>query len=402
MHFLDDLKWRGLIHQTTDSSEGMKALYSHFNKGPVKAYCGFDPTSDSLHIGSLLPILNLVRLQKAGHKPIAVVGGATGMIGDPSGKTQERTLLDSAALEKNLAGIRNQLGRFLDFSGSSGATLVNNFDWFKSISYIDFLRDVGKSFSVNMMLGKESVRARLEDRDHGISYTEFSYMLLQAYDFYVLFKNHDCTLQLGGSDQWGNIVAGIDLIRRNTSKESFGITWPLVTKSDGAKFGKSEKGNVWLDSARTSPYEFYQFLLQVDDKDVVHFLKIFTFLSEKEILELAECVKKSPEKREAQKMLAQELTRYVHGAEELLGAEKASQALFSEDLSQMDLKTLLTTMADAPQTKLPLSRFDTGIAALDLLVESGLCASKGAARKDIQGGGIYLNNARLSDVNLVV
>jgi len=395
MKFFDDLTWRGLIQQTSDPR-----VAELLSTQSLTAYCGFDPTADSLHVGSLLQILNLVRLQKAGHKPIAVVGGATGMIGDPSGKTQERSLLDNEALEQNLKGIQSQLERFLDFSGTHAARVVNNADWFRNFSYIDFLRDIGKHFSVNMMLGKESVRARLEDRDHGISYTEFSYMLLQSYDFLHLHDKMACNLQIGGSDQWGNIVAGIDLVRRTRQKEVFGMTFPLVMKSDGTKFGKSEKGNVWLDTKRTSPYEFYQFFIQTDDKDVVKLLKYYTFLTHAEITDLEATCLAAPEKREAQKVLARILTTMVHGSAETTGAENAAQALFGTEIKKLDARTLQSVFADAPRTELPRTSLDNaGTALLDLLVSSGLCASKGAARKDLTAGGVYLNNERLTDVN---
>ena len=401
MSFLHDLQQRGLVHQTTDAegSQLAKLLGGHGATG----YVGFDPTADSLHVGSLLPVLNLVRLQKAGHRPIAVVGGATGMIGDPSGKTQERQLLDAESLDRNARGIKKQLERFLDFSdggkASKGALLVNNYDWFKGFQYIEFLRDVGKLFSVNTMLARESVRARLEDRDHGISYNEFSYMLLQAYDFLWLHKEYGCTLQMGGSDQWGNIVAGIDLIRRVEAKEAYGITWPLVTKADGSKFGKSEKGNVWLDAERTSPYEFYQFFMQTDDRDVVKYLNSFTFLSARDIADLAHAVEKNAAKREAQRVLAEQVTEMVHGKAELAGAQKASQALFGGgDVTKLDSKTLLSTLSDAPVTEVPHANFaGEGMALVDLLVTCEVSASKGAARRDIEGGGIAVNNEKVTD-----
>lgn len=398
MQFFEELKWRGLIQQVSDPR-----LESMMNKGGLSVYCGFDPTADSLHVGSLLQIVNLMRLQKAGHSPIAVVGGATGMIGDPSGKTQERNLLDQNSLQKNLEGIRKQLDRFLDFKSGNGAALVNNAEWFQGVSYIDFLRDIGKHFSVNMMLGKESVRARLEDRDQGISYTEFSYMLLQSYDFLSLFDSHGCTLQIGGSDQWGNIVAGIDLIRRLRQKEAFGLTFPLVMKSDGTKFGKSEKGNVWLDSARTSPYEFYQFFIQVDDKDVLQLLKYYTFLSPSDIDALAQRIATAPEKREAQRVLAHELTTLVHGASETDAAEKAAGALFEKNLSELDRGSIQRLFVDAPQTSIAREILLKGQCTLiDLLAQTGLCTSKGNARKDVTGGGIYLNDVRQTEAGLVI
>jgi tyrosyl-tRNA synthetase len=330
MTLYQDLEARGIVKQVTDPD-----LSAKLASAKLTLYCGFDPTSDSLHVGSLLPLLTLKRFQQAGHRCIAVVGGATGMIGDPSGKTQERSLLGPEQLAHNVQGIRQTISRFLDFDGPNAAKLANNADWFRDVSYIDFLRDVGKHFTINHMVAKESVRARLEDREHGISYTEFSYMLLQAYDFYVLNQRENCTLQIGGSDQWGNITAGIELIRRmhaakggpeerkDERTDVFGLTHPLVSKADGTKFGKTEKGTVWLDPKRTSPYQFYQFFIQTTDADAPTFLRFFTFLSVDEIASLENSIKTEPEKRLAQQVLARELTRLVHGEAELARAEKA-------------------------------------------------------------------------------
>ncbi len=401
MHSLySDLEARGIIKQVTDPD-----LAKIMGQKPLTLYCGFDPTSDSLHVGSLLPLLTLRRFQLAGHRPIALVGGATGMIGDPSGKSQERSLLGPEQLKINQAGITAVVSRFLDTTGSNAALVVNNADWFNGISYIDFLRDTGKHFTVNHMLAKESVRARLEDREHGISYTEFSYMLLQAYDFYVLSKKQGCTLQIGGSDQWGNITAGIELIRRiraaahdSAASEVFGLTHPLVSKSDGTKFGKTEAGTVWLDPKKTSPYQFYQFFIQTTDADVMTYLNYFTFLSLEEIARLGASMHTAPEKREAQQTLAREVTRLVHGAEELTRAERATQALFGTEIRELDARTLLDVFAGAPKTELEKSRLGS-LTLIDALVDSTLCASKGAARKEIQAGGIYVNNVRASDVN---
>jgi tyrosyl-tRNA synthetase len=393
-----DLEARGIVKQTTDPE-----LARELDRAPITVYVGFDPTSDSLHLGSLLPLLTLRRFQMAGHTPIAVVGGATGMIGDPSGKTQERQLLTVENLEKNLEGIRRTMAKFLNSGGKNPVRIVNNHDWFKGVDYLTFLRDVGKHFTVNHMMAKESVRARLEDREHGISYTEFSYMLLQAYDFYVLHKKHGCRLQIGGSDQWGNITAGCELIRRMSAAhdekapEVFGLTHPLVMKADGSKFGKTEKGNIWLDPEKTSPYQFYQFFIQTSDEDVGTFLKFFTFLPMPEIMRLEEARRAAPEKREAQKALAQDLTRLVHGEAALQKAENAAQALFGTGIKDLDERTLKDVFADAPSTKIDKSRLSPGLSLLDLLAETGLCQSKGAARKDLTSGGIYVNNERIAD-----
>lgn len=390
----NDLEFRGLVRQVTDPE-----LPRVLSEKPITLYCGFDPTGESLHVGHLLPVLTLKRFQQAGHHAIAVVGGATGMIGDPSGKSQERNLLTSEQIEHNVRGIRDTLSRFLDFEGSNPARLVNNGDWFKEMSYIDFLRDIGKHFTINHMMAKESVRARLEDREHGISYTEFSYMLLQAYDYYFLNRKHGCSLQIGGSDQWGNITAGIELIRRMGVAETvYGFTQPLVTKSDGTKFGKTEKGAIWLDAKKTSPYQFYQFFIQTADADVMTFLKFFTFLSHEDLNALESSVRAEPEKRAAQKALAREMTRLVHGGDELARVEQATQALFGTEIRGLDERTLLDVFAEAPSTKKPKSALEVGLPLIDALAESGLCGSKGAARKDVTAGGIYVNNERVSDV----
>ena len=398
----EDLTWRGLVNQATDPTLG-KVLET-----PLTFYCGFDPTSDSLHLGSLLPLVTMRRLQMRGHFPLFLVGGATGMIGDPSGKSAERVLLTTEVVNKNIEGIKKVAAKFLSFDGKSAAKIVNNIDWTGGLSCIDFLRDVGKHFSVNMMLGKESVKGRLENRDQGISYTEFSYMILQAYDFYHLQKASGCNLQIGGSDQWGNITAGIDLIRRmhaaSGEEESharvYGLTWPLVTKSDGTKFGKSESGNVWLDGVRTTPYQFYQYLLQTPDSDVIRYLKFFSFKTREEIEKLEKLIETQPEKREAQRELARELTTMVHGAHEVTAVENASQALFGGDLKSMSAQSLRDAFQEAPRTEKARAVLSAGVPLIDLLVETQLCQSKGAARKDIQSGGIYLNNERISDVAL--
>lgn len=399
-----DLQARGIVKQVTDP-----AFAGLLDSKKFTLYAGFDPTSDSLHIGNLLTLQTLRRFQLAGHRIIAVVGGATGMIGDPSGKSQERSLLNEEQLAKNVQGLKKTMSRFLTFDDPKKGILVDNNSWFKPITFIEFLRDVGKHFTVNHMMAKESVRARLEDRDHGISYTEFSYMLLQAYDFYVLHKNEGCNLQIGGSDQWGNITAGIELTRRMyahnpdaATHEVYGLTHPLVSKADGTKFGKTETGTVWLDAKKTSPYRFYQFFIQTADADVGAFLRYFTFLSMDEILKLEESVKTEPEKRLSQTALAREVTKLVHGHAEVERAEKATQALFGTGVRDLDETTLLDVLSGAPQTKLTKSRLSEGLSLIDALVETALCASKGAAKKDVVAGGIYVNNERVTDAALVL
>jgi len=339
--------------------------------------------------------MGLVHFQRAGHRPIALVGGGTGLIGDPSGKTQERTLQDKEQVAHNIAGIRKQLECFLDFDGDQAALLVNNADWLCSLSLVEFLRDIGKHFSVNVMLSRESVRQRLEDRDHGISYTEFTYSLLQAYDFLHLSEAYDCRLQIGGSDQWGNIVAGMDLTRRLQNKATYGLTFPLVTKTDGSKFGKSESGNVWLDPNRTSPYKFYQFWINQADVDVPRFLRYFTLLSREEIVDLERQIAEEPHKRAAQRRLAEEVTRLVHGEDALQGAVRASEAMFGGDLHGIDATTLLDIFSDVPSSELPRDILSAGRLAVDVLVEAGVFASKGEARRMVKNGGLYLNNERV-------
>lgn len=391
MSFIDDLNWRGFVCQTTHEQLGRL-----LEKEPVTLYCGFDPTADSLHIGSLLPIMGLAHFQRAGHRPIALVGGGTGLIGDPSGKTAERQLLTKEDVARNAAGIRAQLGRFLDFSGANAAIMENNADWLCELSLVDFLRDIGKHFSVNVMLAKESVRARLEDRDHGISYTEFSYSLLQAYDYLHLHRARGCRLQVGGSDQWGNIVAGIDLVRRLDGAEVYGLTFPLVTKADGSKFGKSESGNVWLDAARTSPYRFYQFWINQADADVVRYLKYFTFLAPDAIAELEAQVQHAPETRAAQRRLAEEVTRLVHGETALANAQKATQALFGGELRGLDEATLLEVFHEAPSSEVSNDAFAQGRNLIEVLVAAGVFASKGEAKRMVQQGGLYFNGERIA------
>lgn len=390
MRLFDALQWRGFVHQVTHPE-----LADTLEKGPITLYCGFDPTADSLHIGSLLPIMGLAHFQRAGHRVIALVGGGTGLIGDPSFKADERALLTKEQVSAYVEGIQRQLEHFLRFDGPNPAIMLNNAAWLAELPLLDFLRDIGKHFSVNVMLSKDAVRKRLEDREHGISYTEFSYSLLQAYDYLHLCRNFDCRLQVGGSDQWGNIVAGMDLSRRLLGKETFGMTFPLVTKSDGTKFGKTESGNVWLDSARTSPYRFYQFWINQSDADAPRFLRYFTFLSQEEIQTLEAQTRSEPEKRAAQRRLAEEVTRLVHGEEALAGAVKASQAVFGGALQGLDEATLTEVFSEAPGTELPRTVLAEGRALLDVLVGAGVFASKGEVRRLVKNGGLYLNNERV-------
>jgi tyrosyl-tRNA synthetase len=400
-HLVEDLRFRGLIHQMTDS-----ALEARLDGDRVTAYSGFDPTADSLHVGHLLQVCNLRRLQLAGHRPIAVAGGGTGFVGDPGGKSEERTLLTEEALQANLEGIHRQLERFVDFGGETGASqalLVNNADWLKPMPLFDFLRDVGKHFTVNQMVAKESVKSRLSRADQGISYTEFSYMLLQAYDFLHLFDAFGCRLQLGGSDQWGNITMGIELVRKVRQCEVWGLTTPLVLKADGTKFGKTESGTVWLDADRTSPYQLYQFFLRSDDAMVGAYLRYFTFRSHEEILGLDEVTAEYPERRDAQRALARDMCTLVHGASETERAEYAAAALFSEDIAHLDERSVLDVFADAPSTTLSRTRLDgPGVTLVDLVVETALVASKGKARTTIEQGGVYVNNRRAGDVDRTI
>lgn len=394
MALLDELSWRGLLQQQTHDT-----LSGELEKGSMTVYAGFDPTADSLHVGSLIPIIGLAHFQRAGHRPIALVGGGTGLIGDPSFKAAERALLSREQVDHNAAGIRAQLERFLNFSGQQAAVMLNNIDWLGGLSFIDFLRDVGKHFSVNVMLSKDSVRQRLEDRDHGISFTEFTYSLLQAYDFLQLNETHDCRLQIGGSDQWGNIVAGIDLTRRVRGAETYGLTLPLVTKADGSKFGKSESGNIWLDPARTSPYKFYQFWLNQADADTAKYLKYFTFLSREEIEALEAQIAAEPQRREGQRRLAEEVTRLVHGETALENAQRASAAMFGGELAGLDEATLADIFSEVPSSSLDKSQLAMGAPMLDLLVSAGVFPSKGDARRMVKNGGLYLNNVRVDNEN---
>ncbi len=395
MNLLEDLKWRGLFADCTDE----KALTERIAQGPVTLYCGFDPTADSLHVGNLVPLLALRRFQLEGHSPIALAGGATGMIGDPSGKSSERNLQTPEQVAHNIASIKNQLAKFLDFEVQSNpARLVNNADWTAGVSFLEFLRDIGKYFSVNVMIAKDSVRSRLEG-DGGISYTEFSYMLLQAFDFYHLRQKANCEIQVGATDQWGNITAGTDLIRKKCGATAWGLTFPLLTKSDGTKYGKSASGAVWLDSKRTSPYRFYQFFVQAEDADVVKLLKVLTFLSRAEIEELETKHTANPGPREAHKALAREVTRLVHGQAALDAAIKASDILFGAEIGDTSEETFRDVVGEIPTKPLECAKLEgAGTPLIDLLVHAGLAPSKGQARKDIEGGGIYINNVREASI----
>ncbi|EGU6688911.1 tyrosine--tRNA ligase [Staphylococcus pseudintermedius] len=385
---LEELSWRGLVYQQTDE-EGIETL---LNKEEVKIYCGADPTADSLHIGHLLPYLTLRRFQEAGHRPIVLVGGGTGMIGDPSGKSEERVLQTEAQVDKNVRGIQQQMEQLFDFNVENGPILVNNYDWLSQISLIEFLRDYGKHVGVNYMLGKDSIQSRLEN---GISYTEFTYTILQAIDFGHLNRVHDCKLQIGGSDQWGNITSGIELMRRMYGvTDVYGFTIPLVTKADGKKFGKSESGTIWLDPEKTSPYEFYQFWINTSDDDVIKFLKYFTFLSKTDIEALEKSVVEEPHLRKAQTTLAEEVTRFIHGNNALAEAQRISQALFKGDLKSLSAEEIKAGFKDVPQVT--LSNETTNI--VDALVETKIASSKRQAREDITNGAIYINGERQQDL----
>jgi tyrosyl-tRNA synthetase len=393
MDLLQDLQWRGLINQVTDE-EGLQKLLS---EEKITLYSGFDPTADSLHIGHLLPILTLRRFQMAGHHPIALVGGATGLIGDPSGKKSERSLNEKEVVQQWSEKIKEQLSRFLDFEAKDNpAKIANNYDWIGSLDVISFLRDVGKNFGINYMLAKESVQSRIET---GISFTEFSYMILQALDFLKLYQNENCKLQIGGSDQWGNITAGLELIRKTEEEaKAFGLTIPLVTKADGTKFGKTEGGAVWLDKEKTSPYEFYQFWINTDDRDVIKYLKYFTFLSKEEIEQLEKELHEAPEKRAAQKALAEEVTKLVHGEEALKQAIKISEALFSGSIADLTADEIKQGFKDVPSFEYEGEE----VALVELLVMSKISPSKRQAREDITNGAIYVNGERIQDVNKVL
>jgi tyrosyl-tRNA synthetase len=397
MSMLEDLRWRGLVYDLTPGLE--EALASE----KLVGYIGFDPSAASLHVGSLLPIMSLARFQRAGHTPIAIAGGGTGLIGDPSGKTAERQLLTAEQVERNLVGIKAQLARFLDFDAKANpARIVNNADWLVPLRLVDFLRDVGKHFSVNVMMARESVKKRLDSQD-GISYTEFSYQLLQSYDFLELYDRYGCSLQMGGSDQWGNIVAGADLIRRLRGGKAWGLVFPLVTNAAGTKFGKTEAGAVWLDPQLTTPYRFYQFWLNTDDKDVVRYLKFFTWLGSEEIGALEEALAREPEQRAAQRRLAQEVTRLVHGDGALAHAEQLTELFFGGKLASLSSADLLDVLGDSPVTELPAARLaGDGMPLVELLLTAGIAPSKSEARRLIEGGGVYLGEQPAGDVQLKV
>ena len=394
---IEELRWRGLLADATEHAAAA------FAAGQVTGYIGFDPTASSLHVGSLVPIMGLVHLQRAGHCPIALVGGGTGLIGDPSGKASERALLDRARAEENAAGIHRQLAHFLDFdSRTAPARMANNLDWLDGLRLVDFLRDVGKHFSVNAMMRKESVRRRLADEESGISFTEFSYQLLQAYDFSELNRRYGCTLQMGGSDQWGNITAGIDLVRRMGGPRCHGVVFPLVESSSGVKFGKTEEGTVWLDPGRTSPYRFYQFWLNTEDGDVVPYLKRFTLLDRGAVDELAHAVAERPHQREAQRRLAAEMTRTVHGADGLDRAERASRVLFGGSLEGLGAADIEEIFTDVPSTVVARSALEDGVELAVVMADAGMTASRSEARRLIRGGGVYLNGERVADMGVAV
>ncbi len=394
MNFIEELRWKGMIH---DMMPGTEELLS---KEVVSGYIGFDPTADSLHIGNLVQIILLMNFQRCGHKPIALIGGATGMVGDPSGKSEERNLLNEEVLNHNVACVKKQLEKFLDFNcGANSAEMVNNYDWFKEMSFLDFIRDTGKHISVNYMMAKDSVKKRLET---GISFTEFTYQLVQGYDYYWLHKNKNCKIQMGGSDQWGNIVTGTELIRRKAGGTAFALTSPLITKSDGSKFGKTEKGNIWLDPNKTSPYQFYQFWLNCADEDAKRFIRIFTFLSQDEILALEADHNSAPEARILQKALAKDLTIRVHSEQDYLNSIEASQILFgqatADKLRSLDEKMLLEIMDGVPQMKISRDELQNGIGIVDLVAEkTNIFPSKGEAKKLIVGGGLSINKIKITD-----
>ncbi len=397
MTILEDLHWRGLVNDFTAE----EALAKRLAEGPITLYCGFDPTADSLHVGNLVPLIALRRFQNYGHRPIALAGGATGTIGDPSGKKAERQLLTKDVLDHNIASVKTQLGSIIDFSEgiSNTARLVDNASWMAPITFLDFLRDVGKHFTVNAMVAKESVRARMEDRDVGISYTEFSYMLLQGYDFYHLHQAENCELQIGGSDQWGNITIGTELTRKKAGATVYGLTLPLITNADGSKFGKSESGAVWLDPERTSVYRFYQYFINVDDRDAIRYLKYFTFLGQEEIAELEAKHEANPGAREAHRTLAFEMTQLIHGKDATEDAIKASKILFGGGLEGISENALRDVASEIPNATVSQDAVSgEGLSLIDALVESGLSPSRGQAKKDIQGGGVNVNNNRIQDI----
>ncbi len=394
---ISNLTERGFVSQISSPE-----LEKQLTERCVTLYAGFDPTAKSLHIGNLLQIMLLAQYQRHGHKPLALVGGATAMIGDPSGKSQERVLLTEETIAENLTGIKKQLSHFLDFDcGENSAELVNNFDWIGKFSFIEFLRDVGKNFRVGEMMGKESVRKRLNS-DAGMSFTEFSYQLLQGYDFLHLFREKNCTLQVGGDDQWGNITAGIDLTRKVAGKPVYGMTSPLLTTASGQKFGKTEAGTIWLDAEMTRPYDFYQYWIRVDDRDVINLLHRFTFMPMEEIAELAKQVADEPEKRQAQKVLAEYVTEMVHSKAQLELVQKATEILFGSEIVGLNDQELTGIFADVPSTTMSKDKLSEGISVLDIFTDSGVCQSRGETKKLIKAGGAYINNNRIGDMGFVV
>ena len=393
MNFIEELRWRGMIHDIMPGTE--EALQERSSSG----YIGFDPTSDSLHIGSLVQIMILVHFQRCGHKPIALIGGATGMVGDPSGKSQERNLLDKATIEKNIKGVKSQLEKFLDFEGENAAELVNNADWFDSMNFLSFIRDVGKHISVNYMMAKDSVKSRLET---GMSFTEFTYQLVQGYDFFHLHHQKNCIVQLGGSDQWGNIVTGTELIRRKSGKSAFAVTTPLIKKADGSKFGKTESGNIWLDPDKTSPYAFYQYWLNISDEDASNFIKIFTLFSEAEISSFQSTHDEAPHQRFLQKKIAEDITKRVHGQQALDQAINASKILFGkstkEDLMRLSDQDFLAVFDGVPQGSIQKEDIENGISIIDALVsKSGFLKSNGEARRELKANSISVNKEKVND-----
>ncbi|MDR1171686.1 MAG: tyrosine--tRNA ligase [Bacteroidales bacterium] len=400
MNFVEELQWRGMIHDVMPGTEEL------LQKEMITAYVGIDPTADSLHIGHLVSVMTLRHLQRSGHKPLALVGGATGMIGDPSMKSQERNLLNEDELRHNQEGIKKQLSKILDFESKerNAAEMVNNYDWMKEFTFLDFIRDIGKHITVNYMMSKDSVKKRLSGEGEGMSFTEFTYQLVQGYDFLYLYRNKNCKLQMGGSDQWGNITTGSELIRRICGGEAFALTWPLITKADGGKFGKTESGNVWLDPKRTSPYRFYQFWLNVSDADAEKYIKIFTDLTREEIEQLIGQQRSEPHLRILQKTLAREVTAMVHSAADVQAAEEASQMLFgqgtAESLAALDEDTFMSVFEGVPQYELERSAFGAGIPLLDLLsVQTAIFPSKGEARRMVEGGGLSINKEKVADPN---
>lgn len=398
-NLFDTLENRGFIQQFTDP-----ALKEMLGREKITFYIGFDPTASSLHLGSMLPIIGLVHCQRHGHRPIALMGGGTGMIGDPSGKSVERNLLSLEEIEYNLTCIRRQFERFLDFSqDESSALMLNNADWLASLNFLDFLREIGKHFNINYMLAKDSVKRRISDPDKGMSFTEFSYMLLQAYDFYHLLTHYGCKVQMGGSDQWGNITAGIDFIRKVTGKSVYGITFPLLTNSTGEKFGKSVGGTpVWLDADKTSPYQMYQYLIRTDDRDIIKYLRLLTLLPLEEIAAIEEAHNSRPEAREAHRVLAYEVTRMIHGKDASEAARRAAQVLYGEEIVAMNDDLLKEIFSDIPFTPITRDALGGGIKAVDVFYKSGLCGSRSEARRLIQGNGAYLNNRRIDSVDLIL